>query len=65
MKQLKLKYKDLNCFTNLGDAIKFKFDGFVVATPAETHYELAKDIIESKNHVLVEKPITHRLEDAI
>ena len=65
LKQLKLKYKDLNCFTNLGDAIKFKFDGFVVATPAETHYELAKDIIESKNHVLVEKPITHRLEDAV
>ena len=65
IKELKLKYVGLNCFTNLNDAIKFKFDGFIVATPAETHYEIAKVIIESKHHVLVEKPITHRLEDAI
>ena len=65
IKQLKLKYKDLNCFTNLADAIKFKFDGFVVATPAETHYEIAKVIIESKHHVLIEKPMTTKLEHAI
>ena len=29
IKELKLEYKNLNCFTNLDDAIKFKFDGFV------------------------------------
>lgn len=32
--------------------------GVIVATPAETHYTLAKKCLESGKHVLVEKPIT-------
>ena len=32
--------------------------GFTIATEAKTHFEIAKTIMESKKHVLIEKPIT-------
>ena len=51
-------------FLNLDDAIDFGYDGFIVATPAITHFEIAKKIINSKNHVLIEKPITTDLSSA-
>jgi len=60
----KKKYPNVKIFQNIQDAINFGFDGFIVATPAETHYNIAKKIIESKNHVLVEKPITTTYSDA-
>jgi UDP-2-acetamido-3-amino-2,3-dideoxy-glucuronate N-acetyltransferase len=34
------------------------FNAAIVATPAETHYELAKKLLRAGKHVLVEKPIT-------
>ncbi|MBW1707494.1 MAG: Gfo/Idh/MocA family oxidoreductase [Deltaproteobacteria bacterium] len=58
------KYPDIQIFASVRDAIKEEFDGFTVATPAETHFEIAKFIIEHKRHLLVEKPITTRLADA-
>lgn len=36
----------------------------IIATPAETHFEIAKQVIESKKHVLIEKPITLKSDDA-
>ena len=40
------------------------FIGYVVSTPAETHYEIAKKIILSNKHVLVEKPLTLSIKDS-
>lgn len=31
--------------------------GIVIATPAETHYELAKEVLRAGKHVFVEKPL--------
>ena len=56
------KYPDVKTFASIKDAIKEDFDGFTVATPAETHFELAKFIINHKKHVIVEKPITLKAE---
>lgn len=39
-------------------------DTVVVATPAASHYELAKRAIEAEKHVLVEKPLALRSQDA-
>lgn len=39
-------------------------DAVVIATPADTHYELAKRALLSGKHVLVEKPITTRSAEA-
>lgn len=33
-------------------------DGVVIATPSDTHYEIAKTFLERGKHVLVEKPMT-------
>lgn len=35
-----------------------KIDAVVIATPVDTHYELAKQALLSGKHVLVEKPLT-------
>jgi predicted dehydrogenase len=39
-------------------------DAVVIATPPQTHYALAKRALEAGKHVLVEKPLATRLEDA-
>ena len=41
------------------------FDGFIIATPASTHYELALKIIKNKKPLLVEKPLTLDSESAV
>lgn len=41
-----------------------KIDAVSIATPTIFHYEIAKYFIENNVHVLVEKPITTKVEDA-
>ena len=42
-----------------------KFKGYTIATPAETHFKIAKKIISNGYHVLIEKPMTLNSDDAI
>ena len=63
--ELKSEYPSVKCFNDVTDAVTHGFDGFVVATPAETHFMLGKYLLENKIPVLIEKPITTKLEDAI
>jgi UDP-2-acetamido-3-amino-2,3-dideoxy-glucuronate N-acetyltransferase len=63
--RLKSRYPDVKIYSRLEDALKDDFDGFTIATPAETHYTIAETILKSKRHVLVEKPIALRVEEAI
>jgi len=59
------KYPNILIYNNLDDALmNDDFRGFTVATPANTHYEIAKKIITSGKHVLVEKPLTLDIRDA-
>lgn len=39
-------------------------NAFIIATPAETHYTLAKELLSNGKHVLVEKPITLHSSEA-
>ena len=39
-------------------------DGVIIATPTETHYQIAKDFLKSGSHILLEKPITSRQDQA-
>jgi UDP-2-acetamido-3-amino-2,3-dideoxy-glucuronate N-acetyltransferase len=41
-----------------------RINAVIIATPAETHYEIAKKALESGKHILVEKPITLYPEEA-
>ena len=45
-------------FTKIEDAIKKGFDGYILATPAETHYVVGKKLLEQGLNVLIEKPMT-------
>ena len=60
----KEKYPAVKTFATVRDAIKEDFDGFTVATPAETHFKIAEFIITHKRHVLVEKPLTLKASEA-
>ena len=58
-------FKELPFFKSIDDALDHGFDGFVVATPPATHFNIAKKIIENRNHLLVEKPLTLNAKDAL
>ena len=40
------------------------YDAYTIATPAKTHYKIAKKIIKAKKHVLIEKPMTFSIREA-
>jgi predicted dehydrogenase len=40
-------------------------DGFIVATPAVTHYPVVRDCLQAGKHVLCEKPLTRSAEEAL
>jgi predicted dehydrogenase len=51
-------------FERLADMLaETSCDGVVVATPAETHYALAKELLERGYDVFVEKPMALRVSD--
>ena len=54
----KKKYLDIDIFSTINDSFKKNYDGYIVATPAETHFEIAKKIILEGRDLLVEKPLT-------
>jgi len=64
LKELGSLYPHVTLFNNIRDAINGDFDGFSVATPAETHFEIARFILEHKKPVLVEKPLALTSRDA-
>lgn len=51
-------------FTSLEEAIERRFDGYVVASAAETHYEIGTKILSAGLPCLIEKPMAIKSEDA-
>ncbi len=50
---------------NLDDALTYsEIDCFIIATPVESHYEIARKIIEKGRDVILEKPFTVTAEEA-
>jgi predicted dehydrogenase len=41
-----------------------EIDGIIIATPAHTHYELAKKALQADKHIMVEKPLALHAEEA-
>jgi UDP-2-acetamido-3-amino-2,3-dideoxy-glucuronate N-acetyltransferase len=51
--------------TNISDVINdAKINAAIVSTPAETHFRITKQLLEAGKHVLVEKPITLKSDEA-
>ena len=62
---IKSVYPTCKLHYDLEDALNENYDGFIVATPPLSHFEIGKRIIESNKPLLVEKPLTLNLQDAI
>ncbi len=62
---VKKSYPNCMIFNNLSEAINFNFDGYIVATPPSSHFEIAKRIINAGKSLLVEKPITLEYSSAL
>lgn len=62
--EMQSAYPRARTFSRIEDALTTGFDGFVIAAPAETHFDLAAKVIRSGKPVLVEKPMTLRATDA-
>ena len=58
------QYGGPSVYQSVEDALEESFDGYIVSTPAATHFDITKRVIESRHHVLVEKPIALNLKDA-
>lgn len=57
LKELLAQYP-VEGFTDLDKAVSKRFDGYVIAAPAPTHYDIAKKLLLEGLNVLVEKPMT-------
>ena len=59
------QYPHIKGFASVEESLKDEsFNGYTIATPAETHFDLAKKVILSKKHVMVEKPLALKTNDA-
>jgi UDP-2-acetamido-3-amino-2,3-dideoxy-glucuronate N-acetyltransferase len=64
-KDMAARYPDAQVLSRLGDILRDKEIGAVaIATPAETHFEIAREILEAGRHVFVEKPLCLKVEEA-
>ena len=65
LEEIKENFPNISVFNSLQSSLSSnQFSAFVVATPAETHYDIASKIIDQKFHVLVEKPLSLSVEHA-
>jgi predicted dehydrogenase len=59
------RFPALACASDLDEALRNPdVNAVAIATPVRTHYELAKRAIKAGKHVLVEKPLTARVDHA-
>ena len=54
---------DVQFYSNKSDLIEL-CDGIVIATPTNSHYEIAANILNNDKHVFIEKPITATIKEA-
>lgn len=65
LKLAKNRYPSLNVTTNYKDIMKdTNVDAVAIATLVSTHYQIAKEALETGKHVLVEKPLTSTCDEA-
>ena len=58
-------YPNINVVNDFNIILNDKdIDGIVIATPVDSHYDLAKKALERNKNVLVEKPLTSSFEEA-
>ncbi len=59
------QYPTVHSTTDYKEFLKTNLDAVIIATPVNTHYQLAKEALLSDKHVLIEKPITATSQEAL
>jgi predicted dehydrogenase len=62
---VRTQYPSVRRFKDHRDLLESDVDAVVVATPIHTHFQIAKEALEAGKHVLVEKPMTDSVADAL
>tara|TARA_Y100000589_G_scaffold287167_1_gene287764 strand:+ start:1484 stop:2566 length:1083 start_codon:yes stop_codon:yes gene_type:complete len=62
-KEIEIKY-GLKCYSDWEELISNKnIDGIIIATPPEVRFDLARDALKNKKHLLLEKPVAITSEE--
>lgn len=65
LKIISEKYSIKNNYTDYKEMLdKEEIEGVIIATPTDTHSEIAIECLKAKKDVLIEKPISRNLEEA-
>lgn len=65
LQQVNAKYPYVKTMNYFGDFLRASIDAVIIATPVNTHYQLARDALLQGKHVLIEKPITSTSREAL
>jgi len=58
LERLKTQYPYVKTVVSFEDLLQDSVDGVVIATPVNTHYQLARQALLHDKHVLIEKPVS-------
>ena len=64
LQQVRNQYPYLEVFLNFKEFLQNSVDAVVIATPVNTHFQLAREALLCGKHVLIEKPITASSQEA-
>ncbi len=65
LNKIRLDFSDVECISDYKKILdREDIRGVMIATPAATHYRLAKEFLLAEKNVFVEKPIAIRVEEA-
>ena len=53
------------CYESTEEAVEKRYDGYVVAAPAELHFEIGRKLLTAGLPTLIEKPMTLNSQDAM
>jgi len=65
LRQVRTQYPYVEVTTNFEELLRNATDAVVIATPVDTHYQLAKEALLHDKHVLIEKPMTASSRQAL
>ncbi|OGO23742.1 MAG: hypothetical protein A2144_05200 [Chloroflexi bacterium RBG_16_50_9] len=65
LKQVRTQYPNVKTTNRFNDLLGDGIDAVVIATPVNTHYQLAKLALLHDKHVMIEKPMTSTSDEAL
>jgi len=65
LQQVRIQYPGVETTNSYTDFLKNGIDAVVIATPVNSHFQLAKQALLNDKHVMIEKPMTSNTREAL